>query len=654
MNILRSVKKGLGLTTMFCFLLAVTAQKPVPLKKVMKEHLPVSKKEMVVTDKKGKKTIKTLYFVEDYYKKFDDGIYAEFNTDSGRVIVKLHYDKVPMTVCNFVGLAEGTIPNNFRAQGEPYYDNLKFHRVISKFNGDGQDFMVQGGDPTGTGSGGPGYSFPDEFHPDLKHSGPGVMSMANSGPSTNGSQFFITHVQTPWLDNKHSIFGQVVEGQEVINHLRTNNTMKTVKIVRKGDHALNFRADSAAFEGLKQKAAEQARLDRLKRDFALDSAEVLKRFPNAIQTQSGLWYVINKPGTGTNAKAGDKVSVHYELKVPSGEIIESSFGGSPFTFTLGKHEVIEGWDEGIALLNEGAECTLIIPGKLGYGEYGSGDRIPGNTTLVFRTMLEKIKTSPSQDFAKNDAEVLAMFPKAVKTASGLWYVEKKRGTGENAKAGQRVKVHYTLKLPDETQLETSLGRDPFTFPLGMGQVISGWDEGIALMNKGSEYTLIIPSNLAYGEMGTGRDIKGNTSLIFETQLVDILPPPSQDFAVNEAEVLAEYPDAKKTPSGLWYIIRNPGTDPKPLAGQTVSVNYIGTLPNGEEFDNSLRRKAAYEFVLGQGNVIKGWDEGIPMLGVNGIARFIIPSKLAYGAKGFGTLIKPNTTLIFDVQLAAIK
>lgn len=173
--------------------------------------------------------------------KLEEGIYAKFITDSGNILVKLHYDKVPMTVANFVALAEGKQPNTQKPLGTPYYDGGKFHRVISLKNGDKQDFMIQGGCPLGTGMGDPGYKFKDEFHPDLKHL-PGTLSMANAGPGTNGSQFFITHVQTSWLDNKHSVFGSVVEGKDVVDRTRKGDNLKKVEIIRIGKTAKKWNA----------------------------------------------------------------------------------------------------------------------------------------------------------------------------------------------------------------------------------------------------------------------------------------------------------------------------------------------------------------------------------------------------------------------------
>lgn len=169
-------------------------------------------------------------------KKLADGIYAKITTDKGAILIQLHYDKCPMTVANFVGLAEGKMPNSEKPLGTPFYDGVKFHRVISKANGDKQDFMIQGGDPKGTGMGGPGYAFKDEFVADLKHE-KGSLSMANSGPNTNGSQFFITIVETPWLNNKHTVFGKVIVGQNIVDSTTQGTVIKEIKIIRKGKDA---------------------------------------------------------------------------------------------------------------------------------------------------------------------------------------------------------------------------------------------------------------------------------------------------------------------------------------------------------------------------------------------------------------------------------
>ncbi|MFM9945200.1 MAG: peptidylprolyl isomerase [Bacteroidia bacterium] len=170
-----------------------------------------------------------------------EGLFVIITTVKGTMIGKLFPDKAPMTVANFVALAEGSMPNTFRKPGQPYYDSLKFHRVISFANGDQQNFMIQGGDPTGTGSGGPGYQFKDEFS-DLKLDRAGLFAMANSGPATNGSQFFITLGPTPWLDGVHTVFGELISGTEVPFLIKTNDYMTKIKILRKGDKALKYDA----------------------------------------------------------------------------------------------------------------------------------------------------------------------------------------------------------------------------------------------------------------------------------------------------------------------------------------------------------------------------------------------------------------------------
>lgn len=333
--------------------------------------------------------------IESSDAQVKDGLYAKFVVTKGTVLIELYPDKAPLTVCNFVGLAEGKINNNAKAAGVPYYNGLKFHRVISVANGDGQDFMVQGGDPKGNGTGGPGYSFGDEFHPSLKHDAPGYLSMANSGPSTNGSQFFITIVATPWLDNKHTIFGKVVEGQNIVNSSKTGDDIFSVEIIRKGEKAKKYVANQAEFDKLKD--ATTGNLLKSKADAKVNAEKefetyVKTNFPTALKTSSGLWYVIEQAGTGERAVAGKNVKVHYAGKLTDGTEFDNSYKrNEPIGFQLGSQQVIAGWDEGIALMSVGAKYKLIIPHYLGYGEQGAGGVIPPFATLIFDTELVEVK-----------------------------------------------------------------------------------------------------------------------------------------------------------------------------------------------------------------------------------------------------------------------
>jgi peptidyl-prolyl cis-trans isomerase A (cyclophilin A) len=326
--------------------------------------------------------------------KLEDGLYAKMTITKGIVMIKLFPEKAPLTVCNFVGLAEGKINNTAKAAGVPYYDNLKFHRVISVANGDGQDFMVQGGDPAGNGTGGPGYSFADEFDPSLKHSEPGMLSMANSGPATNGSQFFITIVPTPWLDGKHTIFGKVIEGQDFVNSTKTGDGIIKVEIIRVGANAKKYVANQEMFDQLKLGAAKRAEeanknlLNNAQKEFD----DLIKtKYPTAIKTASGLYYMVEKEGTGKQAASGKNVKVHYAGAFVNGQEFDNSYKrNEPLAFQVGVGQVIKGWDEGLTLMKEGAKYKLIIPYYLGYGEQGHPAGIPPFSTLIFDTELVEV------------------------------------------------------------------------------------------------------------------------------------------------------------------------------------------------------------------------------------------------------------------------
>lgn len=328
---------------------------------------------------------------QDEYPNLEDGLYAKFDTNYGEFIAKLYHDKAPTTVGNFVSLAEGTNPKvDEKYKDQKFYDSLTFHRII-----DG--FMIQGGDPLGTGQGGPGYKFPDEITK-LTHDTIGVLSMANSGPNTNGSQFFITLQPQPRLNGSYSVFGQIVEGQPIVDSIGKLETgarnkpledviIESVNIIRKGKDAKNFDAVKAFENGIAEYEEAQA-----KKQEEINN-KINSQYDNLTETGSGLRYVITEENpSGQQPQTGDEVSVHYEGRLIDGTVFDSSFKrDKPIAFPLGQRRVIAGWDEGIALMKKGEKATFVIPPELGYGPRGAGGVIPPNAYLVFDVELVDIK-----------------------------------------------------------------------------------------------------------------------------------------------------------------------------------------------------------------------------------------------------------------------
>lgn len=342
---------------------------------------------------------------KEIYEALGDGIYANLQTSKGNMIVKFEDKKSPVTVANFVGLAQGKIANTSKKAGEPFYDGTKFHRVI-------ENFMIQGGDPKGTGMGDPGYKFDDERN-DLKHTGKGVLSMANSGPNTNGSQFFITQVATPWLDGKHTIFGEVVNGSDVVDVIakvekdaqdrpKTDVVLEKVSVFTKGDAYKNYDAAKVFNEGkskiqennkayLEKEAQER---ERKLKEFAENQKKAVEELSKDMQkSDSGLFYKITKTNTsGKSPKAGDMVAVHYAGRLLDGTEFDNSFKrGEPIEFPVGTGRVIKGWDEGIMMLKEGEAATLLIPAEMAYGARGAGGVIPPNAWLIFDVEVVRVK-----------------------------------------------------------------------------------------------------------------------------------------------------------------------------------------------------------------------------------------------------------------------
>lgn len=312
----------------------------------------------------------------------EDGLLAVINTTKGEIVCKLYDDKTPLTVMNFVGLAEGTKTSS-RGAGVPFFDGLKFHRVI-------KDFMIQGGDPNSIdadpandGQGGPGYAFADEFDPSLKHDGPGVLSMANSGPGTNGSQFFITHKETPWLDGKHTVFGRVVKGQDVVNAIQQGDVMNTVRIVRNGAKAQAYKATQEAFDQLVASivSRQQAAMDQKIRD---NQALVAQKFPNAQKKENGILYEIVKPGDGPKITENMEITFHYTATKLSGEKLDSSRDrGQAVTLRLGPTPMVEGVKQVFLDMNKGERRTAVLPWTVMYFGNPEQSVIPKGEYLIY-------------------------------------------------------------------------------------------------------------------------------------------------------------------------------------------------------------------------------------------------------------------------------
>lgn len=463
-----------------------------------------------------------------------DGLYAQIETTKGTIWLNLEFEKCPMTVANFVGLAEGLIeytdPKTREKKKSRYYDGLTFHRVIA-------DFMIQGGDPLGNGTGGPGYRFPDEIHPDLKHAEPGVLSMANAGPATNGSQFFITHKATPHLDGKHTVFGKVLgaKDQEIVNAIQQGDVMKSVKILRKGTQATAFDA-AKVFEF--ERTNFQAKQEKIRKEIrAKFKAYVTKVAPNHKTTKGGLMYVIDKPTNEPNVKTGDKVAVHYTGTFEDGRKFDSSRDrNQPFELVVGQGRVIKGWDEGLQLFKQGERGRLFIPYEMAYGEIGQGS-IPPKANLIFDIeVLDSEIIKAAEETAKQEyiALVKKQYSNVKTTPSGLMYLLQKEGVGPAAQAGDKVKVHYTGRLVTGQKFDSSRDRnEPFELVLGENRVIQGWEEGLKAFNIGSKGILFIPYQLAYGERGAGRSIPPKANLEFSIEVLSI------DYKKPKIEILKE-------------------------------------------------------------------------------------------------------------------
>lgn len=315
-------------------------------------------------------TLFALFLSLSSHAKLTDGLYANLATNQGEILIQLNFEKAPLTVINFVGLAEGAKHSN-RQTGKPFYDGLTFHRVID-------NFMIQGGDPLGNGTGGPGYQFEDEIT-DLKHDRGGILSMANSGPNTNGSQFFITHEATPWLDGKHTVFGHVVKGMDVVNSIKQDDFIRKVKIIRIGEKAKHFKTDEAAFNTHQQQKKQQS-LQKL-----LNFSN--QNYPNAKPTDKGYLSQINTQGTGEKPKKGDLVKINLSIDLDDGTNMRKA--DEVLAFAAGAGTLIEIIDQSVLSMQAGEKRTLIATDQQVYGA-SPRSILPKDTLLIFNIELLSI------------------------------------------------------------------------------------------------------------------------------------------------------------------------------------------------------------------------------------------------------------------------
>ena len=376
---------------LFAVLFGLVSLASCDSKKIKTENkaAPAAKQETVITEAKSnnetriqtpKKEIKMSAQAEEALKG-KDGLFALLTTEKGQILLELFFKETPMTVANFVGLAEGSLD---AAKGKPFYDGLTFHRVIS-------DFMIQGGDPQGNGTGGPGYKFADEFVDGFIFDKPGKLAMANSGANTNGSQFFITHVPTDWLNYKHTIFGQVVTGQDIVDSVEQGDHIVSLQIIRQGKEAEKFTVTQDSFDKLTLEGAKKAinfEKEQAERE-AKRAQEQLKEITKGCEkSKEGIYFKITEPGNGDKVGKGKNVTVDYCGYLVDGTLFDASKGfhpqgHDPLSFKTGAGQMIPGFDYMVQDMKLGETRTIIIPPALAYGENGYPGVIPGNAYICF-------------------------------------------------------------------------------------------------------------------------------------------------------------------------------------------------------------------------------------------------------------------------------
>ena len=361
----------------------------------------------------------------------------------------------------------------------------------------------------------------------------------------------------------------------------------------------------------------------------------------ALVTESGLQYLEMTAGEGDAPQAGDIVTMEVVGSLADGtELVNTYAQGTPAIAILGREQLLPGWEEGIMLMNVGGSAQLVLPAELAFGEEGYG-MIPPNAQLIMEITLISVEAPPVPSEVATD--------EMVTTESGLQYYDLVEGDGEVAEANSNVTTNYTLWVQGEeenTFIVSSDGNQPVSFVIGRGDVVfPGWDEGVTGMKSNGKRLLVIPADLALGETGSG-EIPANATLIMEIELLDVFNPPT----ITEIDP----EEFTTTESGLQYYDIIAGDGATPEAGQTVVVHYTGWLADGTMFDSSLTRGEPFSFVLGDGFVIAGWDEGVATMQVGSTRQLIIPPDLAYGENGAGGLIPPDATLVFEIELLEIQ
>lgn len=537
--------------------------------------------------------------------KLDPGIYALLETSKGNILIQLEYEKAPMTVANFVGLAEGNFQAGDKFIKKPFYNGLKFHRVIA-------DFMIQGGDPLGTGEGDPGYSFSDEFHPDLKHSGPGILSMANSGPNTNGSQFFITHKETPWLDGMHSVFGHVIQGQDVVNAIAQNDVLKKVKIIRVGDAQKKWNA-SATFNRVSAeiKLAEEKRLAEI-------AAKKAKADALLAQLQPGIYAMME------TSKGNILIQLEYE-KAPM--TVANFVGLAEGNFTALGKTYSKPFFDGLKFHRVIKDFMIQGGDPMGVGSGGPEHRFYDEF---------------HPDLKHSGPGILSMANSGPGTNGSQFFITHKETPwldGKHSVFGHVIQGQDVVNAiaQDDLMIKVSIIR--------VGEAQKRW-------NATAEFAKVYNARKAVDDVKKAEEEKlkaADAVRIKACSEMSIADYNKQFFA----EIKKTYPKAKQTASGLVYVMESKGTTPPAAKGDQASVHYNGTFFNGLKLDSSYDRNQPMTFGYKVQPMIAGFYEGLDMLGKGGKGKFFIPYHLAYGVTGRAPQVTPYTDLIFDLEVVDI-